>query len=1234
MFTMLANRRFWHLGLISLVVSSIASAVNPSYAQIIPDATLGAESSVITPNVNIKGSPANQIDGGATRGANLFHSFSEFNVSNAGRVYFANPTGIENILTRVTGTNASSILGTLGVNGNASLFLINPNGIIFGENAKLDIPGSFFASTASSLNFGNGNQFSATNPEAPPLLTINVPMGVQYNHSQPAAIVNRGNLEVGQNLTLAASNLDLSGQLLAGGNLTLQATDTLRIRDTATVPFIASAGGKMEVQGNAVDIFVLNHPDSGFYSGSDMVFRSADKVGGDAHYSTGGNFRIEKLDGSLGSLYSPYDPVIKANGDVTLGGYSGSSLHILAGGSVNITGLVDISSLDPTNFIAENVPLSKTLPDGTSSINIDGSQRLTLDVRAGIDWSLAGGLPGNTVAVTPPTATPTPTFSPTVATSADITINVISNSPGLSIFLTNQYKPNTSLPGGDIKINGIINTATSSGDGGDLIIDSRRNIELSNAVVLTGANFPSTGNSGAVAFIANEEISLINTTVSSASLGANNAGDVTLMSDIISLTNSRIQSSSNGAGNQGGNINIDSRQVMLRDGGIIRSDSGSLYFQARGGNITVNATESFELSGTATNGFPSSLAAGTRKNGASGDITINTPKLTLENGAVITTLTTGVGNAGNLTVNSDVIKLTGTSPGSIIPEKPDPTLINSNSLIPSGLLVDTLGSGKAGNLTINARQFIAENGGVASASTFSTGQGGSITLNASESVKLSGTSNDGQIPSGVFAGTVKKDAIGNGGSVNISTPKIDVLDGARVTVETIGQGNAGTVNINAPQLTVSGVSSVDNKPSSISAQTSSQGSAGELNINTEKLSVSNGGQVLVNTTNQGNAGNVMVNASQSVEVTGNSSKLTAETSSTGNAGKLNINTGKLSIGNGGQVVAKTTSTGNAGALVINASSVDLDGNNTGLYLNSTGSGNAGGIKISTPGDLNIQNGAQVNVSGTGTGNPGNIDITAKDVLLTNQGSITAFTNSGEDANINLKVNDSIRLRFNSEIVTEARGTGNGGNITLNAPNFIFAVLSENSDIVANAFAGKGGRIDATATGVLGFILFNKVRTPESDFTASSASSNPLNDGIVNINAQTGVQPSILPSKLLPELVDGRCQVGYQRRSRSSFQITKTNNSPLSYNQADEINRPEVDIRIDNATGEKSDRPAENISDRSVQNSTNSNQLVEAQGFIVNRQGKIELTDVAPVTTLYSSLQSPQTCSLQQANSHH
>ncbi|MEM6402823.1 MAG: filamentous hemagglutinin N-terminal domain-containing protein, partial [Cyanobacteria bacterium P01_D01_bin.116] len=122
---------------------------NSALAQIIPDNTLGAESSRVLPNGAI-----DKIDGGALRDKNLFHSFTEFNINNGQRVYFNNPSGIENILTRVTGGNASNILGTLGVDGAANLFLINPNGIVFGENARLDLGGSFVGTTANGLQFG------------------------------------------------------------------------------------------------------------------------------------------------------------------------------------------------------------------------------------------------------------------------------------------------------------------------------------------------------------------------------------------------------------------------------------------------------------------------------------------------------------------------------------------------------------------------------------------------------------------------------------------------------------------------------------------------------------------------------------------------------------------------------------------------------------------------------------------------------------------------------------------------------------------------------------------------------------------------------------------------------------------------------------------------------------------------------------------------------------------------
>jgi large exoprotein involved in heme utilization and adhesion len=89
----------------------IASLGDCAFAQIVPDTTLGSKNSRVTPMTP----RADQIDGGATRGANLFHSFREFNVGEGRSAYFSNPAGIENILTRVTGTNPSRTYATVTV---------------------------------------------------------------------------------------------------------------------------------------------------------------------------------------------------------------------------------------------------------------------------------------------------------------------------------------------------------------------------------------------------------------------------------------------------------------------------------------------------------------------------------------------------------------------------------------------------------------------------------------------------------------------------------------------------------------------------------------------------------------------------------------------------------------------------------------------------------------------------------------------------------------------------------------------------------------------------------------------------------------------------------------------------------------------------------------------------------------------------------------------------------------
>ncbi len=212
----------WHLNTWVLMGSAVwgLGCFQPLAAQVVPDNTLPVgERSQVTGNPNF------QIDGGATRGGNLFHSFSDFSIPTGGSAFFNNAADVQNILTRVTGGSISNIDGLIRANGTANLFLLNPNGIIFGQNASLNIGGSFVATTANALGFGNLGFFSASNPEAPSaLLTIN-PSALLFNQIAAAPIQNNSVAPAG----LDPSGLDSFGLrvpdgrslLLVGGNISM-----------------------------------------------------------------------------------------------------------------------------------------------------------------------------------------------------------------------------------------------------------------------------------------------------------------------------------------------------------------------------------------------------------------------------------------------------------------------------------------------------------------------------------------------------------------------------------------------------------------------------------------------------------------------------------------------------------------------------------------------------------------------------------------------------------------------------------------------------------------------------------------------------------------------------------------------------------------------------------------------------------------------------------------------------
>jgi filamentous hemagglutinin family protein len=1089
-----------NLSICLVVGGTITFSPSQTVAQITPDATLGVESSIVTPNVNVRGLPADRIDGGAVRGTNLFHSFQEFNVGDGLRVYFANPIGIENILSRVTGNNLSNILGTLGVDGGASLFLLNPNGIIFGSNAQLDISGSFMASTANSVVFDNGYQFSTQNTEAPPLLTVSVPLGVQYGTNQPrTTIANTGTLAAGQNLTLNAGNLDLQGLVQAGNNLTLQAQDTVKIRDSVIHPFIAAAGGKLLVQGSGtVDIFALNHANSGFFSGGDMVLRSPNSVMGDAHYTTGGNFRIEQLDGSLGNLSSPSDPVIRASGNVSFTDYTGASLHIFAGGSVNITGRITITGTDTTNFINETVPLSQTLPDGTNTVTINGSTRPTLDIRAG---TTAVGTPLN-VCVGCPLFQPTNFTFPNTPLTADITINeILINRPDGLIFLTNQYQPNPTIAG-NIQVTRIFADDRNGGfigKGSDVVIDSRGNITFpENGILQTNSG---TGNAGNVTLFANGSFFMNpGSQIQAVTFGQGNAGNVTIkVGDAVRNSGNGTIIFTNGAVGNAGEINIQAGSLALIDGAQLQAIGG----QGNAGNVIINVRDNVFLSGADSSGQYNSSIYTTVYDGATGNggnIEIQAGTLTLTDSGFLDagSYSQEQGKAGNIILNiRDTITVAG---------------FNATSGYPSGMFVGTFkgANGQAGRITINTDNLRVADGAYLNASTYSSANGGDITVNANV-VELTG---GGQILALPYAQ-------GNGGNVTLNVKDRLTISGYDPTFgdRFIEFG----LDVVTNQGSVSGVFTgykLGVLPTVLYIPIESTGNAGNISIiGTREVNI-DGGELFTGGFNTGNAGNLLITQTGSVRLN-NLASISTSTFGTGNAGTLLIETGNLSTQNQSLIISFTFGAGDAGDLTIRANdSVEVKSRSQ-ITSQTRGSGNAANLTVETR-RLSLRNGE----ISTGTA-----PIIAADV----NPLIYSLTN-GRSGNLTVKASESVDIggepgTFTGGLFTSTSSLGQGGELTVETARL---TIQDGGRIEAGTFSnGLGGTVTVNASESIKLIGTSADGTFASGVSAYSRPPTDLdvdfnlwqgsaNSGRVNVTTN---QLIIRDGAQITTAVEGKSQTG-------------------------------------------------------------------------------------------------------------
>lgn len=1115
-------------------------------AQLIPDRDLGT-------TVERSTAGTDRITGGARRGTNLFHSFSEFNVNQGQRVYFANPTGVENILSRVTGQNASRILGTLGVEGGANLFLLNPNGILFGPQAQLEIRGSFIASTARSFKFADGTEFSATNPQAPPLLTVNLTPGLQYGSIPPGStIANRGSLNTGQDLILVGDRLDLQGQLQAGGNLTLQAQEIVQVRDSATMPFLAQAGKALLLQGDRrVDIFALNHPNSGLIAGRNLTLRSANPVLGDARFWSGGSFRTEQLDGSLGTLESPHDPVIRTVGDVFINAYQGASLHILAGGSVEIPNGIVITGADPANGLVETV----TLSDGSSQ-QIDGRTVPTVDIRAGVNPAAISGPPlVGTGTFSPPTSTTT------TPSSANIRVGTIENRGG-TVFLTNLYQPNGSLVG-DIE-SGAIDTRRligNPGDSGAVTLNSRSDIRFNVVEPPVAPEDPNTlfainvsavnGSSGKVQFIANGSLILdgaINR-ILSVSSSAKPGGDIRVKARNVAIKNGALLGTATFGTGNAGNITIDAIETVALDGvgsdefssAVIsqvgkselgdssRGNSGTITIRARtvsltnsayistdtrgrgnAGDVAIEATDAVFLDGEDASGSVSQVYSTVvpEAEGNTGNITIRTGRLSVTNGAQLRTDISGTGNAGNVLIETTDAVFDGIASNGL------PSAAGSQ--IAPGVV------GNSGNLTINTRSLFVRNGAALSASTFGKGNAGNVTIRATDAVSLDGVGNNGR-PSGVGS-QVGPGAEGDGGNVTIDAGTVSVTNGALLSTNTFGTGDAGNVAIRAIKAVSFDGTGRNGLPSAAVSQVvfGAEGNGGNVDIQADTLSITNGALLSTTTAGKGNAGNVAVQAADTVSLdgvgrNGQSSSAVSQvgTGAMGDGGNVTIDARRLLVTNGAALDTSTFGTGNAGSVTIQTNeSVAFDGvgsngspSGVGSKVGAGAIGNGGNLNINTR-SLSVTDGAQLSVGTLSTGDAGNITIQAKDAVSfdgvgwtgqsSGAGSQVGAGATGDGGNLNINTR-KLSVTNGAQLDVSTLGTGNAGNATIQASESVsLGGVGSNGQAsgvgsqVAPGASGEGGKI---ALQTLSLSLFNQAVITSSSFGQGNA-------GDIDIQAQS------------------------------------------------------------------------------------------------------------------------------------
>ncbi|GAP93917.1 putative hemagglutinin-related protein [Leptolyngbya sp. NIES-2104] len=708
-------------------------------AQLAPDNTLGAESSIVTPETSIR----DRIDGGAIRGANLFHSFQELNIQTGRELYFSNPAGINNIFTRVTGSNVSSIGGVLGVAGTANLFLLNPNGFLFGANASLDLKAGLLVTTASNFKFADGTEFGTTQPQIP-LLTVSVPIGLGFLNA-PGDIAIRGKTTIANpsvigDAILGGTTLELQPNqplILAGGNI---------VQDGAIV---SSRGGSIAYGSIQQAGTVTLNPDwtLGFdeiQNFGDITITNLSTVRSQNDTVAGMQFQGRKIALSGISFIYSYNQgagnagnvTINATDSLTASGYTPegdyySTIGIVA--DMGATGRGGDLEIVAPKIVVEGALIAVQTFDAGQAGNLSVRAR-ELDLSQGSQIS-------------------TSTFG--AGSAGDIQIQATN-----TIKLDGFFPTFESEAGGGFFIFSTAIIATverdATGNGGNIAIDTGR-LTLSGGARLAASVDPNalSGNAGNVSIRANE--------VTVDGVIFNEPGKFSgLLADV-----------QNGNGNSG-TLRIDTDSLRILNGGQI---SASNLGTGQAGDVVINA-RSIDISGFSPDlNLPSRISAISVSDLPAGSIRINADTVNLNNQGTISVSSLGAGDAGNLNINARYLRLhdraslqseaRGGTQGDINLTIADAILLRRGSEITT----NASGAASGGNIRINTANLIGlENSDIVANAI--NGNGGNIQITTQSILGLQRsdrlTSNSDISASSEF---------GIDGNIEVTSPAVDPNSG-------------------------------------------------------------------------------------------------------------------------------------------------------------------------------------------------------------------------------------------------------------------------------------------------------------------------------------------------------------------------------------------------------------------------------------------------------------------------